>query len=251
MSPIALLLAAGKGTRMRSERPKVLHELGGRPLVAHPLAAAAAAGCRRALLVVGHGAEAVEASAVAHAPAGLHLDFALQRQQLGTGHAVAAALDELPDDATPVWILSGDVPLLRAETLVRMHEALAVGAALVMLSFRPADPAAYGRVLRDDDGEVLCIREYKDADESERAVDECNAGVYCVRAETLQQFIPTLGRDNAQGEVYLTDLIELMRDEDGPRAVRCFEVDPLEVAGVNTPEQLAALEAVWAARSSA
>ena len=244
MSPIAILLAAGKGTRMRSELPKVLHPLGGRPLVAHPLRAAREAGATRAILVVGHGADAVEAAAREHAPEGLAIDCALQAEQKGTGHAVLCALDALGDYEGPVWILSGDVPLLSAGTLSALaDDCVSEGASMSMLSFEPADPFGYGRVLRDENGRVLAIREQKDASPEEAAVAEVNSGVYCVPAGLLRRYIPQLGTNNAQGEMYLTDLIELARAEG---RVLARVVDELEVAGVNTPEQLAALEAAYA-----
>ena len=243
MSPIAILLAAGKGTRMRSELPKVLHPLAGRPLLAHPLRAAHEAGASRAIVVVGHGAEAVEQAAREHAPEGMTIDCALQAEQNGTGHAVLCALEALGDYDGPVWILSGDVPLLRAATLRTLaDDCLRDGVSMSMLSFEPVEPFGYGRVLRDGGGDVLVIREQRDATPDEARVGEVNAGVYCVPAKLLRRHIPQLGTNNAQGEMYLTDLIELART--GGR-VLARVVDELEVAGVNTPEQLAALETAY------
>ncbi|MFO7566164.1 MAG: NTP transferase domain-containing protein [Enhygromyxa sp.] len=247
---VAVLLAAGKGTRMRSDLAKVLHPFAGEALIMHPLRAAARFGVTRSILVVGHQAEAVreavasqlarwgQGEAQGQAP---EVEYALQAEQLGTGHAVACALPVIDEGfAGAVLILSGDVPLLSAatlETLARACEASSAG--LSLASFRPEDPSGYGRILRDESGRVAGIREHKDASLAERAITECNAGVYCVLAEHLRRELPTLGSSNAAGEIYLTDLIAL-RARAGEVAV--VEVDADEVAGVNTPEQLAELE---------
>jgi bifunctional UDP-N-acetylglucosamine pyrophosphorylase/glucosamine-1-phosphate N-acetyltransferase len=194
-------------------------------------------------LVIGHQAEAVREAVEDRLPAseGWAIDYALQLEQRGTGHAVACALPLLDQGfAGAVLILSGDVPLLSAttlETLARACEASSAGISLA--SFRPADPSGYGRIVRDESGRVTGIREHKDASPAERAIVECNAGVYCVLAEHLRRELPTLGSNNAAGEIYLTDLIAV-RATRGEVAV--VEVDADEVAGVNTPEQLAALE---------
>ena len=227
---------------MRSELAKVLHPFAGEPLVVHPLRAAQRFGVERSIVIVGHQAEAVREQVQARLPAtgGGAIEFVLQPEQRGTGHAVLCALPALGAFAGSVLILSGDVPLLRAETLGRLAEACAHSSAGVSLaSFRPPDPTGYGRILRDERGRALAIREHKDASEAERAIAECNAGIYCVRAEHLRAELPTLGHQNAAGEIYLTDLVEL-RARAGEVAV--VEVDPIEVAGVNTPEQLAELE---------
>lgn len=239
---------------MRSDRAKVLHEFRGEALVLHPLRAAAEAGVERSIVVIGHQREAVRAAVSAKAPErGWVVDFAVQDHQNGTGHAVLCALPGLDGGAEQpfegaVFVLSGDVPLLRAETLGALAKACAESTAgLALATFRPADAGGYGRILRDADGRVVGIREHKDATEAERAIGECNAGVYCVRAEHLRRELPTLGSQNAAGEIYLTDLVAL-RAEAG--RVIAVEVDALEVAGVNTPEQLAELEAAAEARPS-
>lgn len=244
MATVAVLLAAGKGTRMRSELAKVLHPFAGEPLVVHPLRAARDVGVERSIVVVGHQAERVEAELRERLPAsdGWHFDFARQAEQRGTGHAVLCALPTLGEDfAGSVLILSGDVPLLQAATLARLADACARSrAGLALASFRPADPTGYGRVLRDADGRVTAIREHRDASPEQRAIVECNAGVYCVAADILRSELPELGSGNAAGEIYLTDLVE-RRAAVGE--VAALEVDADEVAGVNTPEQLAELEA--------
>lgn len=238
---VAIVLAAGKGTRMRSELPKVLHVFAGRPLVAWPLAAAIAVGADPIVVVVGHGAEAVAAAATAAvgADAG-RLRFAEQRQQLGTGHAVGCALPQLGDISGLATILSGDVPLVDAGVLTALQAAAArAPAGLALATFRPADPTGYGRILRDDTGRVIGIREHRDADPRERAITECNAGIYCVDLDGLRRELPEVGRANAQGEIYLTDVVERFA---GRGAVETVEVAAHVVAGINTPEELAALE---------
>ncbi|PRQ07160.1 sugar phosphate nucleotidyltransferase [Enhygromyxa salina] len=254
MNTVAILLAAGKGTRMRSELAKVLHPFAGEPLVLHPLRAARRFGVARSIVVVGHQGPEVEALVRARLLSsegrgeGWAVDFAVQAEQRGTGHAVMCALPILGDDVDgSVLILSGDVPLLRAQTLQAL--ALACGrssAGLSLASFRAADPAGYGRIVRDPSTHrCVAIREHKDASEAEREIDECNAGVYCVRADHLRRELPLLGADNAAGEIYLTDLVAL-RARAGEVAV--VEVEADEVAGVNTPEQLTELEARGRAR---
>ena len=240
METVAVLLAAGKGTRMRSELAKVLHPFAGEPLVVHPLRAAKRFGVTRSILVIGHQAEAVREAVAQSFP---EVEYVVQAEQLGTGHAVACALPLIGDEfAGAVLILSGDVPLLSAETLGSLARACeASSAGISLASFRPADPSGYGRIVRDESGRVAAIREHKDASAAERAIVECNAGVYCVLAEHLRRELPTLGSGNAAGEIYLTDLIA-MRARAGEVAV--VEVDADEVAGVNTPEQLAELERV-------
>ena len=159
---------------------------------------------------------------------------------------VGLGWSNLGDYEGPVWILSGDVPLLSASTLRALAEdASQDGVALSMLSFKPDDPFGYGRVLRDTEGNVVDIREQKDATPEEAAVDEANSGIYCVPAHRLRKHIPNLGTNNAQGEMYLTDLVAMVQDEG---SVKARVVDHLEVAGVNTPEQLAELEAAYQAR---
>ncbi|MCA9710612.1 MAG: NTP transferase domain-containing protein, partial [Myxococcales bacterium] len=213
--PVAIILAAGKGTRMASDLPKVLHPMLGEPLVAFPIRAARDAGAGTVVVVVGYEGERVQAEVDARFPgAGGWLRYATQAEQLGTGHAVMCALPELPkaDDAPQgvALVLSGDVPLLRAQTLQALHEACrASTAGLALATFRPDDPAGYGRILRDDAGRVLGIREHRDASEAERAVGECNAGTYAIDLLHLRADLPSLGRSNAQGEIYLTDLVAL------------------------------------------
>lgn len=243
MQTVAILLAAGKGTRMRSDLAKVLHVFAGQPLILYPLHAAQRFGVRRSIVVVGHQADQVRTLVRDRLPArdGWAIEFALQAEQNGTGHAVMAALPLLDakfDGA--VLILSGDVPLLQTDSLAGLAQACEYSSAgLALASFRTADPTGYGRILRDADGRCVGIREQADASEAELAINECNAGVYCIRAEHLRRELAQLSADNAAGEIYLTDLVAL-RARAGQVAV--VELDAVEVAGINTPEQLAELE---------
>lgn len=227
---------------MGSDLPKVLHELCGQPLVAYPIRAAATAGVETTVVVVGHGREQVQARVDGLPNPGTEIRYGVQEQQLGTGHAVLAGMPQVPTAADDVLILSGDVPLIRPETLRALIEARAASgeAAMSLATFRPRSPHGYGRIVRDASGAAVLIREQADASEAERAIGECNAGVYCVSATVLREQLPRIGSDNENGEIYLTDLLELQARR-GPVGV--VKVDPVEVAGVNTPTQLAELEA--------
>lgn len=247
---VAMILAAGMGTRMSSDLPKVLHPLAGEPLVVYPIRAARAVGASAVVVVVGYQGARVRQEVSERFPDGLGsegwLRFATQAEQLGTGHAVMCALPELPLDDAIALILSGDVPLVRGQTLRTLLERCAdASSGLALTTFRPSDPSGYGRILRDPDGRVRAIREHRDATDAERAVGECNAGTYAARLSHLRADLPRIRRANAQGEIYLTDLVELAlaRGE-----VAALEIHPLEAAGINTPQQLSELEAVVATR---
>ncbi len=233
----AVVLAAGQGTRMRSRLPKVLHPLAGRPLIDHVLAVLAAADASPVVVVIGHGADAVEA-----ALAGRALTVR-QEPQLGTADAVRVALPALPEAATQLLVTMADVPLLPAELLNDLvREQSATGAAIVLLSARLADPAGYGRIVRGPDGSCRAIVEDADADPATRALDEINAGTYCFDAAWLRA---NLGRVplGPSGEHYLTDLVALAV-EDG-RLVRVVESPEPELAlGINDRVQLAAAERI-------
>jgi UDP-N-acetylglucosamine diphosphorylase/glucosamine-1-phosphate N-acetyltransferase len=238
----AIVLAAGKGTRMRSDIAKVLHPFRGDPLVLHPVRAAARAGADPIVVVVGHDGARVEATVRAATDGASYLRFAEQAQQLGTGHAVSCALAHLADFEGPVLVLSGDVPLVRTATLRGLVDACRrASAGLALGVFSPEDPSGYGRILRGADGAVVGIREHRDASPEERAIGECNAGLYCVDARRLRDVLPTVRRDNAQGEIYLTDIVAPLASTGEVIAV---PLDPLEAAGVNSPEELARLEAL-------
>jgi bifunctional UDP-N-acetylglucosamine pyrophosphorylase/glucosamine-1-phosphate N-acetyltransferase len=233
--PVAVVLAAGKGTRMRADLPKVLLELGGEPLVFWPIRAARAAGAASIVVVVGFGAQLVRARVGEEFP-GAWVRFAQQSEQRGTGHAVLCALPLLEEHRGPVLVLSGDTPLLRPQTLVRLLELCTSGSAdLALVTFQPASTAGYGRIVRDEDGAIVRIVEERDATDTQRAIRECNAGVYCVQADRLREELPKLGSANAQGEIYLTDLVERLAGRGRVCTVTAAE---REVAGVNTEAQL-------------
>lgn len=234
-----VVMAAGKGTRMKSARPKVLHRLGGRSLVARVLDTAARIGARHVVVVTGHGADQVEA-AIGADFAAMSPRFARQMPQLGTGHAVQQAVPELPDDGI-VLVLSGDVPLIGAPALQALIAASA-GERLALLTIEFDDPTGYGRVLRDaPTGQVLAIVEQKDATVAQRAVREVYSGVMAVPARQLKTWLARLDNRNAQGEYYLTDIVGFATADGVPVVAHRID-DPVQVAGVNSPAQLAALE---------
>jgi bifunctional UDP-N-acetylglucosamine pyrophosphorylase/glucosamine-1-phosphate N-acetyltransferase len=228
-----IVLAAGLGKRMRSDLPKVLHPLAGRPLLAHVLDTARELAPRKIVVVHGHGAEKVRAAFPDN-----HIEWALQAEQLGTAHAVMQAMPSISADAD-VLLLYGDVPLVRAATLKRLLEAARDG--LAVLTAELDDPAAYGRVVRDDSGGVSRIVELRDASKAERAIREINAGFYALRAQRLAGWLKKIGNRNAQKEYYLTDLVGLAVAESVPvNAVKAAHA--WEAAGVNSKRELAELE---------
>ncbi|MBT2144262.1 MULTISPECIES: bifunctional UDP-N-acetylglucosamine diphosphorylase/glucosamine-1-phosphate N-acetyltransferase GlmU [unclassified Rhodanobacter] len=236
-----VILAAGAGTRMKSNRPKVLMPLAGRPLLAHVVAAARALQPAVIHVVYGHGGEQVPA-AFADQP---DLRWALQAERLGTGHAVEQALAGVPDGVR-VLVLYGDVPLTRVETL---QQLVAAEGGFSLLTTRPADPHGYGRVLCDGNGRVRAVVEEKDADADQRAVNLVNTGILVAEAQALRGWIGRLDRNNAQGEYYLTDIFRMATAENrAARSVEC--VDPIEAAGANNPLQLAELEAAYRQRAA-
>jgi bifunctional UDP-N-acetylglucosamine pyrophosphorylase / glucosamine-1-phosphate N-acetyltransferase len=246
-SSIVIILAAGLGTRMKSERAKVLHEVAGRPLIGWAVDTARAAGADRVIAVLGHQLERVQQVLGDRYGAGV-IGVAHQREQRGTGHAVMSALpalDSEPGDRI-VLITSADAPLLPAKLLVLLTEACERSPAdLALVSARMPRPMPYGRLLRGDDGEVVRIVEHADASPEERRIEEINAGFYAIRLGRLREDIASLTSDNAQGELYLTDLVERAAAR-GPVGV--IEADYDEVAGVNDRVDLAAVEAIYQRR---
>jgi bifunctional UDP-N-acetylglucosamine pyrophosphorylase/glucosamine-1-phosphate N-acetyltransferase len=240
----AVVLAAGKGTRMKSDRPKVLHEIDGRPLLAHVLDTGRSAGIDRTVVVVGH-----QADRVREACAAPDLEFVLQEPQLGTGHAVQMAEPALRDGGWTV-ILAGDVPLLRASTLIRLvDETVAQDATASVLTCVVADAGAYGRMVKDDAGNLVKIVEARDATPEELAIGEYNSGVYCFRTDRLRAALDSLTADNDQGEYYLTDTVGwLVAAGDAVKTVVTDDTD--EVVGINTVAELAAAERLYRARRS-
>lgn len=242
----AIILAAGKGTRMKSSRHKVLHPIAGRAMLLHLIDSVAWLGAAKTVVVTGAGREQIEA-----AVAPLGIATALQAEQLGTGHAVAQAQGALGDFAGDVLILYGDVPLVRTETMRRMIARLHSDDApsVVVLGFRPADAAAYGRVIADDNGCIGKMVEFKDANAEERAATLCNSGLMAVRAADLFTLLAAVGNDNAAGEYYLVDIVNIANANGGRCAV--IETAADEVAGVNSRAELAGVEAAWQARRRA
>ena len=232
----AVILAAGKGTRMKSKLPKVLHKVGGRPMVEHVLDAAEAAGCRDNVVVIGHGADLVEAVI------GSRARPVLQAEQLGTGHAVLQAAEALQGFTGTVMILCGDTPLLEAEELKKFYEShVAEGSAATVMTAVLADPFGYGRILRDENGEVAGIVEEKDATETQKTICEVNTGNYCVEAPLLFEVLKTLGNDNSQGEYYLTDVLARLRAM-GQKVGGVATFDNEMIMGVNSRRHLALAE---------
>jgi bifunctional UDP-N-acetylglucosamine pyrophosphorylase / glucosamine-1-phosphate N-acetyltransferase len=240
----AVLLAAGEGSRMRSARPKPLHRLCGRPMLLYVMDALAATSVTRIAVVVGHKGEWVTKKIQEHAHT-VAVDFVEQREQLGTGDATLVGLVGIPEDEDEgdVLVLPGDTPLLRPETvaaLVAHHRTS--GAAATLLTARVDDPTGYGRVVRGDDGSVLRVVEHGDASRDELAIDEVNTSIYCFRRGLLTPALRRVRPDNAQGEYYLTDVVEVLRGT-GHRVEAVVAVDPVETAGVNDRVQLSVAEA--------
>ena len=243
-NPIAaIILAAGMGTRMKSDLHKVLHPIAGRPMLLHLIDSVDALDPAKVVVVAGARREQVEAAVT---PLGAQV--AIQAEQLGTGHAVQQAEAALAGFDGDVLILYGDVPLVTTETMRAMIDRLhgAGEPSVVVLGFRPADPAAYGRVIADGEGRIDRIVEFKDASSEERAVTLCNSGLMAVRSADLFRLLGQLTNENAAGEYYLTDIAELAT-KDGQGSV-VVEADAEEVAGINSRGELATVDASWQAR---
>ena len=238
-----VILAAGQGTRMRSDTHKVLHPIASRPLLLHLLDRVDALGAEKRVVVVGKGREQVEA-----AIAGRDVSIAFQAEQKGTGHAVQRAAEALAGYDGPVLILYADTPFAAADTLRRMLDRLDGddGPGVVVLASCPEDPAKYGRIILGEGDRIAKMVEYRDATEEERAVRLCNSGMMAVRARDLFRWLGRVGNDNAAGEYYLPDVVNVAAAE-GREAV-VIEGDPYETAGVNSRAELAHLELEWQRR---
>ena len=233
-----VIMAAGKGTRMKSSMPKVLHPLAGKPLVQHVIDTAHSLQARHTIVITGHGADQVEA-ALLQANPNAAIQFARQMPQLGTGHAVQQTVPLLADDGVVV-VLSGDVPLTQASTVQALVDACG-GTQLALLTLDMPDPTGYGRIVRDANAQVQAIVEHKDANPTQRAIQEIYSGIMAVPAQLLKPWLARLDNHNAQNEYYLTDVVKFAV-ADGVRVVAHKISDAAQVAGVNSPVQLAELE---------
>lgn len=228
MQKNAIILAAGKGTRMKSEKNKVMHMLIDRPILAYPMDALKKAGADRIVIVAGYQADSLK-------QAFPEAEFAMQKEQLGTGHAVMQCT-VLKDEPGLTLVMNGDVPCLKAETLERLYQE-AQNHSLVLLSAILEDGAHYGRVVRDENGAVKAIVEAKDCNENQKQIREINAGVYCFNNRDLFDSLDKLTTNNAQHEYYLTDLVKILADKG--KSVQAIAADPDEMAGINTVSELA------------
>lgn len=236
----AVILAAGLGTRMKSDKAKVLHEALGKPLILYVAGTAAAVADNGMIVVVGHQAEKVEA-VVSQA---FDARYALQEEQLGTGHAVRSALPAVPAHAKHLLILCGDVPLTRKETLRRfIDDHIAEGRDISVLGVRLDDPTGYGRLIFDGTGEITAIVEEADADDEQKAIPDVNTGIYCIDRSIIEEALSAIDADNQQGEYYLTDIIRAGRRR-GWKIGATVADDPDEFVGVNTLENLRYVEKI-------
>ena len=241
-----VIMAAGKGTRMKSSLPKVLHTLAGKALVRHVVDTARQLQARHTIVITGHGADQVEAALSATYTDG-GLKFARQMPQLGTGHAVQQAIPHLPDDGVVV-VLSGDVPLTQTDTLQALVQACN-GDKLALLTIDLDDPTGYGRIVRSPSGQVHAIVEHKDASDTQRAIREVYSGIMAVPAARLTAWLVRLDNKNAQQEYYLTDVVKFAEAEGVPVVAHKI-TDAAQVAGVNSPAQLAELERAYQQRQA-
>ncbi len=243
MSLEVIVLAAGKGTRMKSALPKVLHRVAGRPMLGHVIDRATELNAQRIHVVIGHGAEKVRETFPDTA-----LNWVMQTEQLGTGHAVAQALPDL-DSAATVLVLYGDVPLTRTDTLDHLVDLVDDGH-MALLTVHMDDPGGYGRIVRNTHGDIIRIVEQKDASAEHLEIHEVNTGILAVQAARLQEWLPRLSNQNAQGEYYLTDIIA-MAAETGTRVRSAHPDHVYEVQGANDRQQLAELERWYQKRATA
>ncbi|NMG38693.1 bifunctional UDP-N-acetylglucosamine diphosphorylase/glucosamine-1-phosphate N-acetyltransferase GlmU [Chelativorans sp. ZYF759] len=246
MSPrscLSIVLAAGEGTRMKSGLPKVLHPVAGLPMLAHVVRAVEAAGGDEVAIVVGHGGDKVKAAAEGFAP---QARFFEQTERLGTAHAVLAARDAIAQGFDDVLVVFGDTPLLAAAELAAARERL-VGedAAVVVLGFRPEEPGAYGRLV-ETDGRLVAIREAKDCTAAELAIDFCNSGLMVIDGKHALELLEAVGNDNAKGEFYLTDIVEIANAR-GLKAI-ASQTGVESALGINSRAELAQAETVWQQR---
>ena len=239
---LAVILAAGDSTRMKSAKSKVLHEVAGRPMIAHVVGAVAATGISSVALVVGRDAEKV---AKAGDIGGVKIRSYLQEQRLGTGHAVLAAREAIAEGYDDILVTYGDVPLQTAGPLLEARKALAEGSDIVVIGFHTDRPTGYGRLLVKD-GELMAIREEKDATDAERTVTWCNSGLMAINGRKALDLLSRIGNGNAKGEYYLTDLVEIARSLGG--RVTAVDAPEVEMTGCNNRAELAVIERLWQER---
>jgi bifunctional UDP-N-acetylglucosamine pyrophosphorylase/glucosamine-1-phosphate N-acetyltransferase len=238
-----VVLAAGKGTRMKSDLPKVMHQVGGRSMLGHVLALARAASADRTAVVVGPGMDNVRAAAQSFAP---EAEIFVQENQLGTADAVKSAHAAIAAHQGDVMVLYADTPLILTDTIARLRATLEAGTSVAVLGFDAEDPEGYGRLITQPDGTLDAIREDKDASEAEREIRLCNSGVMAFRVPDLAGVLSRIGNANAKGEYYLTDAVQIIRADGGRAAVvRCSQT---EMLGVNSRVELAEAEALFQAR---
>lgn len=246
----AIILAAGKGTRMKSDLPKVCHEVGGRPMVCAVVDACLEAGCQRVVVVVGYKQELVREALASY---GDKVEFAVQHEQLGTGHAVVSAVDNFPltqRSGTDVFVLCGDGPLIRTSTLATMLERhRSTGAAATLATSSIEDPSGYGRIVRGGGGFERIV-EQKNASEAELAINEVNPSYYCMNAHAMFEALKQVSRNELTGEYYVTDVFELML-KGGQRVEVIDAVPPQDILSINTLEHLAQVDAIYRDRRSA
>ncbi len=241
-SSLAVILAAGDSTRMKSSKSKVLHPVAGRPMIAHVVGAVAGSGVGTVALVVGRDAENVTAAA---SLPGVEVEAFLQTERKGTGHAVLAARAAIARGFDDVIVAYGDVPLITSATLDRARDAIAAGADVAVIGFHTERPTGYGRLLVKD-GELVAIREEKDATDAERKVTWCNSGLMAINGRNALDLLDRIGNSNAKGEYYLTDVVEIARSL-GRRAV-AIDAPEAELVGCNNRAELAFIERLWQER---
>jgi bifunctional UDP-N-acetylglucosamine pyrophosphorylase/glucosamine-1-phosphate N-acetyltransferase len=239
---LAVILAAGESTRMKSSMSKVLHPVGGRPMIAHVVESLVNAGISSVALVVGRDAEPVTSAAKR---ADIEISAFLQTQRLGTGHAVLAAKEAIAKGFDDILVVFGDTPLITAAPLMAARQALADGNDVVVIGFQTADPTGYGRLIVEND-ELLAIREQKDASEEERRITYCNGGLMAINGDKALELLGKIGNTNVKGEYYLTDIVEIVR-AGGGKAI-AVEAPEAELMGCNNRAELALIEAIWQKR---
>ena len=241
----AIILAAGKGTRFQSETPKVLHPLHNKPMLHHVIHAVKKSKINPICLVVGYQHQQVKSSCKSFS-----VSYALQKEQLGTGHAVLCGLNTLQSFNTQhCVVLAGDCPLIQPETLQKlMHEHASTKACATVLTATLPDAGSYGRIIRNQSNQIIAIREAKDCTDSEKQIQEFNSGIYCFNIESLTKTIQKITTHNAQNEYYLTDVIESLKTQNKTVSDICIS-NAMEVSGANTPDELAELERASSALS--